>query len=136
MLGICRGMQLINVAFGGSLYQDIPTQFSNPALHQADAYDRHSHPVRFAEKGHFARWFGATDGGRVISIHHQCVRTLGRDLEIEAFSTDDGMIEAISHTGRGFVIGVQWHPEFHTPGGDELLDCTPLLDAFHAAARG
>jgi putative glutamine amidotransferase len=51
VLGICRGMQLINVAFGGSLYQDIPSQFVDAARHEADAYDRHSHPVHFAERG-------------------------------------------------------------------------------------
>jgi len=135
VLGICRGMQLINVAFGGSLYQDIPTQFERPARHLADAYDQHSHAIRFIDRGHFARWFGATPGGQVVSIHHQCVRSLGRDLLIEAVSAEDGVIEAIRHTGRSFVVGVQWHPEFHTPGRADLLDCTPLLDAFYAAAR-
>ena len=135
VLGICRGLQLINVAFGGSLYQDIPTQFAEPARHQADAYDQHSHAVQFAEGGQFARWFGPVAGGQVVSIHHQCVRSLGRDLVVEASSTEDGMIEAVRHTGRGFVVGVQWHPEFHTPGRSNLLDCAPLLDAFHQAAR-
>ena len=128
-------MQLINVAFGGSLYQDIPSQFTDAARHQADAYDRHSHPVNFAEHGRFAHWFGSAEGGQVVSIHHQCVRSLGREMVVEATSTDDGMIEAIRHTGRGFVVGVQWHPEFHTPGRSNLLDCAPLLDAFHQAAR-
>ncbi|WP_398306390.1 gamma-glutamyl-gamma-aminobutyrate hydrolase family protein [Zoogloea sp.] len=136
VLGICRGMQLINVAFGGSLYQDIPSQFADAARHQADAYDRHSHGVRLVEGGRFAQWFGQASGGQVVSIHHQCVRSLGRNLTVEAVAEDDGMIEAIRHTGNGFVVGVQWHPEFHTPGRDDLLDCSPLLEAFLAAARG
>ncbi|HQE38797.1 MAG: type 1 glutamine amidotransferase [Zoogloea sp.] len=135
VLGICRGMQLINVAFGGSLYQDIPSQLEGAARHQAEAYDLHSHEIRFAEKGQFARWFGNTDAGQVVSIHHQCVRSLGKDLAVEATSTEDGVIEAIRHTGHDFVVGVQWHPEFHTPGRDSLLDCVPLLDAFYVAAR-
>jgi len=135
VLGICRGMQLINVAFGGSLYQDIPSQFTDAARHQAEAYDRHSHGVRFAERGRFAHWFGPVEGGQVVSIHHQCVRSLGPGMVVEAESSEDGMIEAIRHTGHPFVVGVQWHPEFHTPGQNELLDCTPLLEAFLNVAR-
>jgi putative glutamine amidotransferase len=53
---------------------------------------------------------------------------------VEAVSSEDGLVEAIRHTGRGFVAGVQWHPEFHQPGNDELLDCAPLRDAFLDAA--
>ncbi|WP_298619403.1 gamma-glutamyl-gamma-aminobutyrate hydrolase family protein [uncultured Zoogloea sp.] len=135
VLGICRGMQLINVAFGGSLHQDIPTQFGAGVMHQADAYDMHSHGVVFTEGGQFARWFGSPGGGEVVSIHHQCVRALGRDLVVEATAPEDGMIEAIRHTGHRFVVGVQWHPEFHAAGATRLLDCAPLLDAFHQAAR-
>jgi len=135
VLGICRGMQLINVAFGGSLYQDIPSQFEGAVRHQDEAYDLHSHEVCFAENGQFAKWFSTRGGGQVISIHHQCVRSLGKNLVVEATSAEDGLIEAIRYTGRGFVIGVQWHPEFHTPGHDTLLDCAPLLEAFYQAVR-
>ncbi len=53
---------------------------------------------------------------------------------VEATSTEDGMIEAIRHTGRGFVVGLQWHPQFHTPGRSNLLDSAPLPDIFHLAA--
>jgi putative glutamine amidotransferase len=134
VLGICRGMQLINVALGGSLFQDIATQRPDAALHESPAYDRHSHGVTFVEGGQFARWFGQAEGGRVVSIHHQGIKTLGRNLVAEAFSVEDGIIEALRHTGRSFVAGVQWHPEFHHPGSAELLDCTPVLDAFLDAA--
>jgi putative glutamine amidotransferase len=61
---------------------------------------------------------------------------LGRDLRVEARSTEDGVIEAIRLQGRPYVLGLQWHPEFHPPGSEELLDCTPILDEFLAAARG
>jgi putative glutamine amidotransferase len=135
VLGICRGMQLINVAFGGSLYQDIPSQLNGSARHRDDLYDQHSHEVCFTQNGQFAKWFSAKSGGQVISIHHQCVRNLGKNLVVEATSAEDGLIEAIRHTGHGFVVGVQWHPEFHTPTQDALLDCAPLLEAFYLAAR-
>lgn len=134
VLGICRGMQLINVAFGGSLYQDIATQRPDAAPHESPAYDRHTHHANFSADGQFARWFGGIEGGRVVSIHHQAVKTLGRNLAVEAVSAGDQVIEAIRYTGRSFVAGVQWHPEFHHPGDTELLDCTPLLDAFLDAA--
>jgi putative glutamine amidotransferase len=133
VLGICRGMQLINVAFGGSLYQDLPTQRAGELQHETSDYDRHSHTVVFSDDGNFKKWFGA-EGGQVSSIHHQAVNRLGRDLKIEATS-DDGLVEAISGTGRTFLAGVQWHPEFHFQQGTELLDCGPLLEAFLEAAH-
>ena len=82
----------------------------------------------------FARWFAPGKGGRVVSIHHQGIKTVGRNLAVEAVSSDDQIIEAVRHTGRSFVAGVQWHPEFHRPGDDDLLDSAPLLDAFLDAA--
>lgn len=134
VLGICRGMQLINVALGGSLHQDLPTQAPSAVAHESGTYDRNAHPVQFSEGGQFARWFSCP-GGRVISIHHQGIHRLGRDLQVEA-TGEDGLIEAVRGKGRGFVCGVQWHPEFHASAGDpDLLDCTPLLEAFLAAAR-
>lgn len=139
VLGICRGMQLINVALGGSLYQDLPTQHPGRVAHESIAYDRNEHPVAFAEGSQLARWYGAAGaaamGGRVISIHHQAINRLGRDIIVEARAEDDDMIEAIRWQGRSFMFGVQWHPEFHHPSIPGLLDCTPVLDAFLSAAR-
>jgi gamma-glutamyl-gamma-aminobutyrate hydrolase PuuD len=60
---------------------------------------------------------------------------VGRDLNIEAVSASDGIIEAVRYRRAPFVVGVQWHPEFHRAGGEELLDCTPLLDTFLRVAR-
>lgn len=134
VLGICRGMQLINVALGGTLFQDLPTQCPGAVAHESEAYDRNAHAVAFEEKGQLARWFGGAAGGQVISIHHQAVNRLGHELVVEARAAD-GVIEAVRWTGRGFVCGVQWHPEFHQPAGADLLDCAPLLEAFLAAAR-
>jgi len=134
ILGICRGMQLINVALGGSLYQDLPTQRPDAVGHETADYDRNSHGVTFVPDGEMARWFGPVSGGRVASIHHQAVHRLGRNVTVEATAAD-GVVEAIRWEGRSFVCGVQWHPEFHHVGGQEMLDCQPLLEAFLAAAR-
>ena len=71
----------------------------------------------------------------VNSIHHQAVKDLGRDLVVEAMSGPDNIVEAIRYSKARFVMGLQWHPEFHRAGGPELLDCTPLLDTFLRAAR-
>jgi putative glutamine amidotransferase len=134
ILGICRGMQLINVALGGSLYQDLPTQLPGPLEHQTPAYDRNAHEVEFVPGGHMARWFGEVKGGPVASIHHQAVHRLGKGVVVEA-TAPDGVVEAIRWNGRSFVCGVQWHPEFHHLSGGHMLDCNPLLDAFLQAAR-
>ena len=134
VLGICRGMQLINVALGGSLYQDLPSQLPGQVAHEGGDFDRNVHRVSFAEGGMLARWFGASAGGGVVSIHHQGIRRLGREIVVEA-SAEDQLIEAIRWKGRSFVLGVQWHPEFHQQAGADLLDCMPLLEAFLSAAR-
>lgn len=136
VLGICRGAQLINVACGGTLYQDIPTQLPGAAAHVTDDYERHQHEIRFEAGSALARLYAAGAGGRVISIHHQAIKTLGRELRVEARSLPDGVVEAIRGTGAGYLCGVQWHPEFHRPGDGATLDCGPLLEEFLGAARG
>lgn len=134
VLGICRGMQLINVALGGTLYQDLPSQRPGAITHESAEYDRNIHTVAFSGDGQLSRWFEGIAGGRVVSIHHQGINRLGRDILIEATAEDDA-VEAIRWKGRSFVCGVQWHPEFHQRPEGELLDCAPLLEAFLAAAR-
>ena len=133
VLGICRGMQLINVAMGGALYQDLPTQCPGSIVHEAGAFDRNIHDISFVADSQLARWFDGTASGGVVSIHHQGIKRLGRDLVVEATSEDE-VIEAIRWKGRSFVFGVQWHPEFHNQPGANLIDCKPLLEAFLAAA--
>lgn len=135
VLGICRGCQLINVAFGGTLYQDIATEVPTAGVHVSEFYDQHRHSVRFPDGSTLASMFPGRREAVVNSIHHQAVRTLGRDLNIEAVSANDGLIEAVRYRRAPFVVGVQWHPEFHRAGGPELLDCTPLLDTFLRASR-
>jgi putative glutamine amidotransferase len=135
VLGVCRGCQLINVAFGGTLYQDIATDVPTAGIHVNEQYDQHRHSIRFPDGSTLVNMFPGRQEALVNSIHHQAVRTVGRDLNIEAVSAGDGIIEAVRYRRAPFVVGVQWHPEFHRAGGDELLDCTPLLDTFLRVAR-
>ncbi|MGN6319903.1 gamma-glutamyl-gamma-aminobutyrate hydrolase family protein [Trinickia sp.] len=135
VLGICRGCQLINVAFGGTLYQDIATEVPTAGVHVNEFYDQHRHSVRFPDGSSLASMFPGRREALVNSIHHQAVKTLGRELNVEAVSAGDGLIEAVRYRRAPFVVGVQWHPEFHRAGGPELLDCTPLLDTFLRASR-
>jgi len=136
VLGICRGAQLINVAHGGTLYQDIATQVETASEHIHSDYDGHRHAIAWDEHSGLARLYPGVSGGPVVSIHHQAVKALGRGLKVEASSPDDGIIEAIRLEGKNYVLGLQWHPEFHPPGSTDLLDCTPILDEFLDAARG
>ena len=136
VLGICRGAQLINVALGGTLFQDIATQVETAGPHVHADYDRHSHAIEWAADSGFAKLYPGVTSGDVVSIHHQSINALGRGLRVEARSTSDGIIEAIRLEGRPYVLGVQWHPEFHPPGSPTLMDCTPILDEFLNAARG
>ncbi len=135
MLGICRGCQLINVAFGGTLYQDVATNVPDAIAHVHTTYDAHRHAVAFPAGSSLVGIFGGQDRGLVNSIHHQAVKDLGRDISVEAASVPDGIVEAIRYQRAAFVMGLQWHPEFHRAGGVDLLDCTPILDAFLAAAN-
>ncbi|GIZ51936.1 gamma-glutamyl-gamma-aminobutyrate hydrolase family protein [Noviherbaspirillum aridicola] len=135
VLGICRGCQLINVAFGGTLYQDIASDVPTAIEHVNDLYDSHYHLIHFPLGSSLSRLFPSRPEALVNSIHHQAVKDLGRDLVVEAVSGKDNIVEAIRYRKARFVMGLQWHPEFHRPGSGDLLDCTPILDDFLAAAR-
>ena len=135
VLGICRGCQLINVAFGGTLYQDVATNVPSALAHVNTSYDAHRHAIVFPSGSTLGKMFPTATRPVVNSIHHQAVKDLGRDIAIEAVSDPDGIIEAIRYVRADFVMGLQWHPEFHRAGGHELLDCTPILDEFLRAAR-
>ncbi len=111
VLGICRGIQFINVYLGGTLYQDIPTQFpSKTEHHQTAPYDRPIHAVTVAEGSPLKRCLGISSLP-VNSYHHQSVRRLAPALEAMAYSPD-GLIEAVYMPGKKFLWAVQWHPEF------------------------
>ena len=133
VLGICRGCQLLNVAFGGTLYQDIATQRLDAKNHvDAELYDQHNHMIVFEPGSRLAALYGEHKGGRVTSIHHQAVDRIGADLRVEARAAEDGLIEAIRASGSHFVAGVQWHPEFRVW---ESADSMKLFAAFGEAVR-
>jgi putative glutamine amidotransferase len=136
VLGICRGMQLINVAFGGSLYQDIAHQTGSDITHQCrQRYEDNFHRVRILPGTGLARLYPQVDEATINTIHHQAVKVPGNNLVVEARSMDDDIVEAIRWTGESYVMGVQWHPEFMSPDDPGLLDGGPLLGDFLAAAR-
>ena len=138
ILGICRGCQLINVALGGTLFQDIPTQVPDAIAHRdVSMYERQLHPVNLVQGTRLAELYPGTRQAMINSIHHQAVKGLGRDLVIEALGVPDGIVEAIRWRGPSYVFGMQWHPEFLAQKSlDETqLDGQPILRDFLDAAR-
>ena len=110
ILGICRGLQSLNVALGGSLYQDINTQFPVTAEHRMqEPVNVVGHGVTVLPNTPLAQIAGC-ESYMVNSYHHQAVKKLGKGLEIMAYS-QDGLIEGAYMPDRKFVLGVQWHPE-------------------------
>lgn len=125
VLGVCGGMQLLNVVLGGTLVQDIPTEVAGALSHeQKTPKDEPSHEIRIEEGSVLARAVGRAGEARVNSTHHQAVARLGRGLVVSA-TAPDGVIEAIE-ASTGFVLGVQWHPE-------RLLDSEPWNLAIYEA---
>ncbi len=138
VIGICRGCQLINVALGGTLFQDIPTQVTQAISHRdADLYERALHEVSLIQGTKLAQMYPGMKQAKVNSIHHQAVKALGRDLVVEAQGVPDGIIEAIRWRGSSYVFGMQWHPEFLALKSLDTsqLDGSPILNDFLATAR-
>jgi gamma-glutamyl-gamma-aminobutyrate hydrolase PuuD len=131
VLGICRGMQLLNVAFNGSLVQDIATELPEATSHvDLTQYDQLHHDIELVAGSRLQTLYEGRPARRVNSIHHQCVKRLGNGLVVEARCPVDNVVEAVRWTGSSFVMGVQWHPEFHAASGSELLDSGPIVTTF------
>ena len=110
ILGICRGIQLLNACLGGTLYQDLPTEHPSETVHtMTPPYDRTAHTVHIWPMTPLASLLEKTEL-EVNSCHHQAVKTLAPGLAEMARSTDD-LIEAVYLPGKTFVWAVQWHPE-------------------------
>jgi putative glutamine amidotransferase len=111
LFAICFGVQALNVARGGTLVQDIPSQIPGALKHdQGVPRDRPSHRVKLLEGSLVAELAGA-EQAPVNSHHHQAIETLGRELVATAWAAD-GLVEAVEDPrGDRFVLGVQWHPE-------------------------
>ena len=112
VLGICRGLQLLNVAAGGTLYQDIGCRPGTLPHHSAKSEDRQQliHGVRILPGTRLQAVMGVAES-RVTSTHHQFVKDLAPGFRITAESLEDGIVEGIEHPGHPFLVAVQWHPE-------------------------
>jgi putative glutamine amidotransferase len=111
VLGICRGMQLINVAYGGTLLQHLPERFGHHEhLRVPGTFDGADHDVELIEGSLAAQAAGELHHA-TKSHHHQGVDRLGEGLQVSGSSAMDGLVEAIEMPDRRFVLGVQWHPE-------------------------
>lgn len=135
VLGICGGHQLLAVIAGGTLVQHIPDEVLGAMEHSvskdtenAGGKERAGHSIAIEQDSLLAKLVGTT-AQHVNSSHHQSVRTVKAPMRVTA-TAEDGVIEAIEHTGKSFAIGVQWHPEYKQMEGD-----VHLLTAFCAAAE-
>jgi putative glutamine amidotransferase len=108
-LGICRGMQIMNIALGGDLTAHLPEVYGERVLHRLPPRVPTTHSVRIERSGAFGEIF-AEEELLVCSWHHQAVRTLGRGLRATAHAPD-GVVEAVAFEDHPFALGVQWHPE-------------------------
>lgn len=130
VLGICRGIQLMNAVLGGTLYQDLPSEILSDIEHHMSApYDREAHKVRIVE----ATPLEAILKNSIISVnsyHHQAVKILAEPLCAMAYS-DDGIVEAVYMPSKKFIWGIQWHPEFSYKVSEESRS---ILKAFLSAA--
>ena len=130
LLGICRGMQLMNVARGGTLLQHLPESHSHHEHRRnPGSFDGADHDVRLTEGSLAARAAGETTHG-TKSHHHQGVERLGEGMEVTGWSTLDELPEAIEVPGSRFALGVQWHPE-----ADEASRLIEALVAEAAVAK-
>jgi putative glutamine amidotransferase len=135
LLAICRGAQVLNVAAGGSLVQDIPSAIESALAHSVrEPKDAVAHAVRVEPNSRLERALGptvdSTHACRVNSRHHQSVNRIGAGLTASA-RAEDGVVEAIERPEGAFCLGVQWHPENFLKTGE----FAPLFQAFIDAAR-
>jgi putative glutamine amidotransferase len=139
VFGICRGLQVVNVALGGTLWQDLPTQRPRGVPHAFPRRDGHdpahpAHSVRVALGARpslpLAGALRAADGVRVNSRHHQAVKELAPGL-VPLVASPDDLVEALAHEEGPFLAAVQWHPENLVGRADQRA----LFDEFLGAAR-
>jgi putative glutamine amidotransferase len=136
VFGVCRGLQLLNVMFGGTLLQDIATQRPESREHRVlGKYERHFHEIELVPGTRLAQLYPGVTRAVANSIHHQGIKDVAPDFVVEARCPDDGMVEAVRKRGPGYVAAVQWHPEFHDVADPTTFDDTPMLHDFFAAAR-
>lgn len=131
ILGICRGIQMINVLEGGSLYQDLETEHPSKVIHKMEKpYDSASHSVYVFHDTPLRDLIGV-DSLRVNSLHHQALRRMGSSLKSMAVS-EDGLVEAVYNPKMKFLWAVQWHPEYMLSSPDASAK---IFKAFIDAAK-
>jgi putative glutamine amidotransferase len=128
-LGICLGMQMINVAAGGTLMQDIDSEMRTEIEHASDPEDRARHDVLIENNTRLAAIVGSSEIN-VNSSHHQAIKDVGAGLRVTAHAPD-GVVEGLEDPKHPFYVGVQWHPE-DMPKDDSA---TKIFRAFVEAAR-
>lgn len=130
ILGICLGLQTLNVALGGSLYQDIPSMCPSGVRHRQTEQERHcvAHQVEVVPGSLLQRVFGGRTTLSVNSIHHQAAKTIGDGLVVSA-RAPDGIVEGLEHPGHAFCLSVQWHPEDLKAGESNQVLFDNLLEA-------
>lgn len=135
ILGVCAGMQLLNIVRGGSLIQDIPSELPETKVSHvnpdSEKQELHWHQVQFDETSKLAAIFGKSKI-QAVSAHHQAIRNLGDSLCTSAHAPD-GIIEAVEIPERQFALGVQWHPE-RDPEGSARLFNSFVLGGLESAA--
>jgi putative glutamine amidotransferase len=128
--GICRGFQLMNVFFGGTLYQDLDEQFSSDIKHKTMDYDQNVHEIHL-KKGSYLHGINNKFGQVMVnSIHHQAVKELSPVLEPIAWSGKNLLVEAFVHKSSPHIIGVQWHPEYDWNHSVQLLSAEKIYNYF------
>jgi len=132
LLTICRGTQALNVACGGTLWQDIPSQMPTDIEHVQDQPKSKTTHKAYVRPDSLLHRITECADLRVNSFHHQAVKKLGEGLVVDAIAPD-GLTEAISFPGKRFVLGTQWHPEGSYEIGEKSR---AIFKAFVNAARG
>ena len=130
MLGICRGIQFFNACLGGTLYQDLPTEYPSEVAHvMRPPYDQAVHSIALLPGSPLSALLGRTELG-VNSYHHQAIKALPPGLG-EMARSEDGLVEAVYLPDKSFVWAVQWHPEFSFRTDE---NSRKIFSAFVAAA--
>lgn len=120
IMGICRGLQVLNVALGGTLHQDLSYTKCSKIKHVQDTKPYlGTHYIEIKEDSLLSEVLG--NKILVNTYHHQSIKDIGKELEVIAYS-NDGIIEAIQGTGNNFVLGVQWHPEMMCEKDEKMLN--------------
>lgn len=128
VLGICRGMQLLNVYFGGNLTLDLETE-GFKKHHDPHLETQNYHQIKIQDNSHLSQIFEGCY--EVVSIHHQAIKKLGDGLSVEAIATEDNVIEAVSRIdSEMYILAVQWHPEFHQGDRKDILNANKLFQQF------